>query len=203
MESLLNPETFEFFAKYLLAGYVILSTRSWLVTGERPKPNETIIEAVILSLLNQLIWRFGTSWIQVFFTPIPAELALAMEVVVQPIVIGLLVGWAVRTDWLPVGLRRLFMPITRPVTDAFDLALERATGGGFVIVTYEDGTVVYGYFGERSLASPDQERGGIFIESLYEVADGVWRESTPTRGAWISMHGVRSTEFILVERTNG
>ena len=88
MEALLNPATFEFFLKYVVAGFVLLSARASLVTGEMPKPNETIVEAVILSLINQLVWRVGTSWVATWLPFLASEVFLFSEVVVQPILLG-------------------------------------------------------------------------------------------------------------------
>lgn len=197
MEALLNPETFEFFAKYILAGFVFLSARASLVSGEKPRPNETILESVILSLLNHLVWRFGTSWIFGAFSVWPTEVILVIEVVVQPYLLGLCVGWAVQADKLPAGLRRMVMPFLRPANDSFDLGLEQIQRRAFVIVTYIDGHVVYGLFGRRSLSSKDQDRGGLYLERLFQVGnDGNWIDAHPPRSGWISMVNVRSVEFL-------
>ena len=197
METLLNPETFDFFATYVLAGFVFLSARASLVSGEKPRPNETIIEAVILSLLNHLVWRFGTSWVTDTVALLPPELLLVIEVVVQPYLMGLTVGWAVHADKLPAGLRRLLMPFLRPANDSFDHGLEQIQRRAFVIVTYNDGHVVYGLFGKRSLSSKDQERGGAYLERLFHVgSDGNWIDANPPRSGWVSMAEVRSVEFL-------
>ena len=197
MEALLNPTTFEFFLKYVVAGFVFLSARASLVTGEMPKPNETIVEAVILSFINQLIWRFGTGWIVGTVPNLPSEVMLFLEVVAQPIALGLFVGWAVQSNWFPDGFRRLFMPFLRPVSDSFDHGLEQIQRKAFVIVTYTDGHVVYGLFGKRSLSSRDQERGGVYLERLFQKGDdGNWLDINPPRSAWISMQNVRSVEFL-------
>ena len=199
MEALLNPATFEFFAKYLLAGYVFLSARSWLVTGERPKPNETIIEAVILSLLNQLIWRFGTSWVAALLPITVTELLLFVEVVVQPVVLGLVVGWTVRADWLPSGLRRLFMPLTKPSENAWDRLFSVGVTPGLLLITYKDGTQIMGFFGQKSYAATAERDRDIYLETLYEMygeAPEEWIESYPSRSAYVKLDDVRSIEFI-------
>ena len=184
MEALLNPATFEFFLKYVVAGFVLLSARASLVTGEMPKPNETIVEAVILSLINQLVWRVGTSWVATWLPFLASEVFLFSEVVVQPILLGLMIGWAVQADWFPSGFRRLFMPFLRPVSDSFDHGLEQIQRKAFVIVTYTDGHVVYGLFGKRSLSSRDQERGGVYLERLFQKGeDGNWLDINPPRSA--------------------
>ena len=199
MNGLLSPETFEFFARYLLAGLVFLAARSWVVAGERLKPNETIIEGVILSLINQMVWLAAFGWFEWGSqSPLPQP-ALVLQVVVQPAILGWAFGRLLTAGLAPLGLRRLIMPVSRPVSDAFDLAVERIPGSAFIIVTYEDGTIVCGLFSQDSHASFDQNVGGIYIESLCtREADESWTESDPPRSAWISMTGVRSVEFLPV-----
>jgi len=53
LPELLRPETSEFFASFLLAGFVMLSVRSRFVPIQRPRPSEAILDAVVLSLINQ------------------------------------------------------------------------------------------------------------------------------------------------------
>ena len=200
MEELLTPETFEFFAKYLLAGFVFLSARSWLVSGERPNINETLVEAVILSLVNQMVSLLTMGWLSSELVSRYATEALFWQVVAQPMFLGLGIGGLSKFSWFPEGLRRLFMPGLRPVTGTLAQAYGRAGSGVFVIVTYEDNTVVYGYFGRNSLAETDRENGGIFLERLYEVGpDGTWTESQPSRSAWIRLKDVRFIEFVETE----
>lgn len=200
MGPLLTPETFEFFAQYLLAGFVFLSARSWIVAGERPRPNETLIEAVVLSLINQLV-------LLVTLEVLPAPLrrgtaGLFTQVVAQPLVLGLSVGWLVRANLLPQGLRRLFLPAVRPVSRGLDRALDRMGSQGFVIVTFDDGTVVNGYFGAESNAGTDEERGGLYVERLYSVEpDGTWIEILPRRGAWLALSDARTIEFIPMQES--
>jgi len=52
---LLAPDTFEFFARYLLAGYVVIIVRARWVAGLRPKTAEQIVEAVLFSLIVQAV----------------------------------------------------------------------------------------------------------------------------------------------------
>ena len=200
MQALLSPDTFEFFARYLLPGFVFLSARARFVLGERPNPAETLIEALILSLINQLIFLVAFGW---FFgaasSPTPTG-QLVIEVVALPFATGSLVGWLLVRDVVPSPLRRLFMPFTKPVTLASEHAFARLSQPVFLMIGFEDGREVYGYFGKGSLASGDLANGGIFIERLYSVAeDGTWLEAIPSRSAWIKLSNARSIEFFVAQ----
>lgn len=197
MGQLLGPDTFEFLARYFLAGWLFLATRSWWVRGERPKPNEVVFEAITLSLLNQLLSLITLQQIASSFTDQSSTLLLIIEVVAQPVLIGLVVGWLADRNYMPDGLRRLVMPTVQPVTDAFDFALDQIEGPSYVILSFSDGRSVYGYFGSKSFANGKGREGGIYLESVYVLDDEeVWVEVQPHRRSWISLQDLNTIEFI-------
>lgn len=195
---LLKPETFDFLARYLLAGYIIMIVRSRFVVGERPKTTELVAEAVVLSLINQFVfqlieWPLPENWLG----SLDKETAFFSEVLILPAALGLILGANLSRGWNNAILRRLSMPITQPAQRAHDFAFSHQRRAGMVIVTYFDGASVHGYFGENSLASRDTERSDIFLERLYDINDeGQWSELSPPRGALLSLSNVRSIEFL-------
>lgn len=198
MPSLLTPDTFEFLARFFLAGWVFLSARSWWVKGERPKPNEVLFEAIILSLLNQLVTLFTLPFLTSQISE-NATFLLVTEVFLQPLIFGMIVG--VRAEWnrLPDGARRLLMPAVQPVNSALAFAVDQIEAPTYLIISYTDGRQVYGYFGERSFAR-SEGNGGIFIESLYTLSeDEDWIEASPRRGGWVTLDGALTIEFISSE----
>ena len=197
MTQLLTPETFEFFARYLLAGYIVLSMRARFVTAERPKPTETLFEAVILSLVNQLVFQVLLLPLDVLRTSVLAPRLLFFgEVLALPAILGTLLGLNLKRGWNRAWLRRLAMPVLHPIRRAHDFAFLDRTEC-FVILTYEDGIVVRGFFGGGSLAATDDGRSDIYLERLY---DGDWNEPEPGRSGLFSLSGVRSIEFLDEER---
>jgi Family of unknown function (DUF6338) len=203
MIDLISPTNFDFFARFLLAGLIIISIRSRFVVGERPRLAEMLVEAVILSLINQLAFALIASLLS-FLVPnltIPSRLAFFLEVLALPVLLGSLFGWNLSQGWNQSLLRRLSMPVQNPTRRAYDFAFTQNVTEGFVILTYVDGTVVYGYYGENSLAASDPQRSDIYLERLYDVgADGQWFEKTPSRGALLMLDGIRSIEFLEPER---
>ena len=201
LNQLFTPDTFDFFAKYLVAGYIVMIVRARFIVSERPKATEIIVEAVILSLINQLVFLFIT-W------PIPLDALksigprglLFAEVLGLSSIIGLLLGANLSRGWNRAVLRRLAMPIVQPIQRAHDFAFGTNRQPGLVIVRYADGTCVYGYFGPASLAASDTPRSDLFLERLYTVDEtGQWSETRPLRGALISLTDVRSIEFLEAE----
>ena len=203
MNNLITPDNFEFFARYLLAGWIIISTRSRFAVGERPKLAEGIAEAVILSLINQLVFSLLVSLLG-YAAPsirVPVQAGFFVEVIAIPLCLGLIFGWNLSRGWNKSLMRRLSMPIQNPKRRAYDFAFSENMTEGFVIVTFADGTKVHGYFGQNSLAGSDPERSDIYLERLYDVkGDGQWFEQSPSRSALLELAGLRSIEFLESER---
>ncbi len=202
ISDLLKPETFDFVAKFFLAGYILIIMRSRFVVGERPNATQVVAEAVILSLINQLIFQ---SLSQLFIWAVPIQwyewmwvrLPFYSEVVFLPLLLGLLVGTNLSKGWKDAIFRRLTMPITSPIQRAHDFAFGYQREPCLVIVTFEDGTTIRGYFGEESLAASDPRRSDLYLERLYIVdEEDQWIETSPNRSALLRLSDVRSIEFL-------
>lgn len=214
MVSLLSPETFEFFATYLLAGYIVIIVRSRFILGIRPKPAELLVEAIIFSLINQLLasgivslsdFVGTTAWLteRGVLQPAQSDFFFFVKVLVLPTILGSVLGYNLTAGWKNALLRRLSMPVVHPVQLGHDYAFGNNREPGFVIVTYFDGTVIGGFFGENSLASSDPDRSDLYLERLYSLeSDGAWQEPSPSRSGLITLRDVRSIEF-LATRENG
>lgn len=202
MNQLITPANFDFFARYLLAGLIVISVRSRFVVGERPKLAEQLLEAVVLSLINQLVFKLLV-WVGALLAlpvHLPPDALFFAEVLVLPVLLGALFGWNLSRGWNRSLLRRLSMPVQNPVRRAYDFAFGRPRPPGWVIVSFADGTVVHGFFGEESLAASDGDRSDIYLERLYSVSDdGQWTEIVPRRAALLALEGMRSIEFLEME----
>jgi hypothetical protein len=202
LTNLIAPQTFEFFGRYVLAGLIIIWVRSRFVIGDRPKVGEQILEAVILSLVNQLVFQvaltfFGLTSGWVAWPSVPAQVAFLVEILVLPMLLGTMAGANLSRGWNRALLRRLSMPVEHPVRRAYDYAFTQDRKTGFVILTFQDGSSIYGFFGADSLASSDPNRSDIYLERLYVVGeDGQWSEPDVRRSALVSLSGVRSIEFL-------
>jgi len=209
MLDLLSPSNFDFFARFFLAGFIIFSVRSRYVLGEKPKATEIVFESVVLSLINQLVFLIVAPTVGYVLDAFPVWLSdtlglvsggkiiFFLEVLVLPTLLGIGFGYNLRRGWNSSILRRLAMPIVHPTRRAYDFAFGDNRPESFVIVTFSDGTLVYGYFGQHSLAASDGERSDIYLERLYDVKDdGTWVATSPAKSALLSLRDLRSIEFI-------
>lgn len=208
MVDLIDPANFEFFARYFLAGFILASVRSRYVLGERPKAAEFIFESVILSLLNQMTFLVLVFLLAELSRLLPVDtvrflaavsdtrVPFFVETLVLPGLLGIFLGVSLRRGWNGKLLGSLAMPVIHPTRRAFDFAFGDINRERFVIVTYIDGTKVYGFFGSNSLASSDPGNSDIYVERLYDIRDGVWIPTTPPKSALLILRELRSIEFI-------
>jgi hypothetical protein len=209
MLDFLSPSNFDFFARFFLSGFIIFSVRSRYVLGEKPKATEVIFESIILSLLNQLVFLILAPSVSYLSGFLPVALiqttsalsggrtAFFAEILVLPALLGVLFGAVLRRGWNSAILRRLAMPVVHPTRRAYDFAFGDNRQESFVIVTYADGTTVYGFFGANSLAASDGERSDLYLERLYDVReDGTWVATIPAKSALLVLRDLRTIEFI-------
>lgn len=209
MLDLLNPSNFDFFARFFLAGFIIFSVRGRYVLGEKPRATEIVFESVVLSLINQLVFLIIAPTLGYLLAALPVRVSntiglisggktdFFLEVLVLPALLGIGFGYYLRRGWNSAIVRRLAMPIVHPTRRAYDFAFGDNRSESFVIVTFSDGTLVYGYFGQNSLAASDGERSDIYLERLYDVKeDGTWVATEPAKSALLLLRDLRSIEFI-------
>lgn len=209
MLDFLSPSNFDFFARFFLSGFIIFSVRSRYVLGEKPKATEVIFESIILSLLNQLVFLILAPSVSYLSGFLPVALiqttsalsggrtAFFAEILVLPALLGVLFGAVLRRGWNSAILRRLAMPVVHPTRRAYDFAFGDNRQESFVIVTYADGTTVFGFVGADSLAASDGERSDLYLERLYDVReDGTWVATIPAKSALLVLRDLRTIEFI-------
>lgn len=211
MIDLINPGNFEFFARYFLAGFILFSVRSLYVLGEKPKASEVVFESVILSLINQLAFLLISTLLTYALSVLPLAITGAVtaagsskpaffaEVLVLPALLGVGVGMVLRKGWNSAVVTMLAMPVVHPTRRAYDYAFGDIQKDRFVIVSFNDGTQVFGYFGENSFAATDSDRSDMFLERLYVVTDGNWVPTMPAKSALLMLRDIRSIEFIPVQ----
>lgn len=201
-----TPDNFSFFAEYVLSGFIIYLIRNAFVFGERPKVADIALDILLFSLVNQLVWRMvlsltlsmvGLVWPDLLQRIAAAtEMLFYLEVFALPILIGVVSGNALRKGWAKGLFRIVSIPIVDPIPRAYDHVFSQR-GIGYVILSFQDGSKIYGYYGVQSRAGRDPGRSEIYLESLYVVGkDGQWVEAEPSRAALIQLSGLRMNEFL-------
>ncbi|ARC88003.1 hypothetical protein B5V46_04930 [Rhodovulum sp. MB263] len=198
----------------MLAGYVVIFVRSAFVMGLRPKPAEILIEAIILSLIVQfIVYVLAAFYGSVVIASLsehdlpdwlvdpPDILHLVFIVLVVPTGLGWTLRLFLRSDWRNGLLRRLSLPVIHPVQRAHDFAFGDNRAPGLVEITFNDGTKIGGWFGEKSLAASDDSRSDLYLERAYIIdKNGTWHEPSHRRAILLNLRDVRSVEFLMEEK---
>lgn len=207
LNALLNATAFEFFARYVLAGFIVFVIRNAYVVGERPKVAEVALDIVLFGLLSQLLASLCAGLALAALEPSanPARLALFepgtkvrlfLDALLAPAVVGVVTGHALRFGWAKGVARAVALPVNDPIRRAYDHVFA-SRPAGYVILTFETGLQVYGWYGPNSRAGRDPGRSEIYLERIYSVDSvGTWTEMVPRRAALIVLAGLRSIEFL-------
>jgi Family of unknown function (DUF6338) len=103
--------------------------------------------------------------------------------------------WRGSKRWRPRMLKRLHIALAHSTQSAWD----HFFGGNMaalVRVTLDDGRVVGGYFGEKSLAGYSEETQDLFLEQRWELDGDGWflRPASASLGIWLSHEHIVSLE---------
>jgi Family of unknown function (DUF6338) len=106
-------------------------------------------------------------------------------------------GIAAQKDWGNWLASKFALSFVHVIPAAWDWRFSKAPGGGmFVMVTFENGETVGGFFGTNSFASSDTTERDLYIEEEYTVTEeGRWESRPEKIGILIPMRGVRYIEF--------
>ncbi len=180
---LLKPETFEFFARFVLSGFLIILVVNAFIFGKKPKAGEQLLEIILYSLFNQLIWFLIASlgfWVlsrdgQISnreLRIIPSkDLQFHLQVLVQPLALGALLGLARKNRWFHPVSRALSLPISDPYPRAYDHVFAEFVGEAPIAVHCVEVPSVFGKYGFDASASRDPNYSELYVERLYAVSE--------------------------------
>jgi hypothetical protein len=103
--------------------------------------------------------------------------------------------WRGSKEWRPSVLRRLGISPGHSTQSGWDHFFGGNTAA-LVRLTLDDGRVIAGYFGERSLAGYSEETQDLFLERRWELDEDGWflRPAPASLGIWLSHEHVVSLE---------
>ncbi|MEM9437239.1 MAG: DUF6338 family protein [Pseudomonadota bacterium] len=205
--------TYEDWLRFILAGFIIWVVRNAYAQGERPKLAELALDIILLSVINQIVWQLllwagggflaaaqaaSTKPEHFVGIDLSPQTLIVIEALILPTALGIGMGLALRSRRLEGLLRAMALPVTGPVRRSYDAVFGEIDVGVYVIVTLDDGTVIYGYYGPNSKAGRDAERSEIYLEEIYNLEDVTsdWESFDPPRSALIRLSSLRSVEFL-------
>lgn len=195
MESL-DAEKLKTLIFVLAPGLLILWVRQWFVAGPNPPFQErvvayagvsTVYYAVSVPLFVFLDDRLG--W--------PSWTSDAFEYVILPLAIGALLALSAAHDLVGGLIRKTGASPNHHTPAAWDYAFSRLRGQTYLIVTLNDGSRVYGHYGQKSFASSSTAERDLLIEEVWNVSDdGAWTKPTDSRSILLCGKDIRAIELV-------
>jgi hypothetical protein len=197
---------------FVVPGFIIKKVADAFSPYDQSRKQATLIDLLALSCFNYLAaivlvyllaraWPFGAN---PGFADLVSHgfylLGWLVVVFVFPVLVGIVLGLAVRGSWLRVVLGRIGIVLLHPAPTAWDYAFARRERY-WARVELLDGSLVEGLFGANSLASGDPDCRDIFLESVYALDEetGTYQVLERNRGVWVNPGQIRQITFFDVE----
>ncbi|HBI7094621.1 DUF6338 family protein [Clostridium perfringens] len=186
---------------WIMPGFISIKVWSMLVASTRKKASEIIIECIISSFFNIIVYQVGL-------------LVLADNIYIEgtwfvACILILPVIW-------PIMLKKIMdknfikNKIIDPVPKAWDKLFQRGEDM-YLIIHMNDGKKIGGYYGKKSYASSYPEMEDIYIEEVWELEIERDEENDTeelalknkidgSKGAWVSKNDFKYIEFFEVGR---
>lgn len=189
-------------ALFLLPGGIINAIVKSITPTKKFSSSQELLRWIAYSILNWAIW----SWLFLIIlkhldsSKVCYWIILLVTLSITSIVTGYLIGLIQSKSIIRRIAKRLGLNIEHSVPTGWDFVFSKRDSPCFIIVSMDDGTKYYGYFGENSLASSDNDNRDIYIEYIYDLdEDGSWKPASNCRGALINSSHISSVEFLEQE----
>lgn len=192
----LNVENLKALIAALAPGLIILGIRQRFIAAPQPSFQDRALAYAGVSAIY-----YAVAHPVIGFCENELRLAFwagdALEYVVLPIIVGLILGFTSANDVIDGALRRFGLAPIHQIPAAWDYAFSRLRGNTFVLVTLTDGSQVAGFFGRQSFASSSDNERDLLIEDVWTVNDtGPWTKPDTAKSILLCGKDIRFVEFI-------
>ena len=148
------------------------------------------IHCAVCSWAYILVWDLKESKITYFL------LAMCGIALAGAITLGILIGIFKSKAWIRRFLRKCKCNVSMSIPTAWDDYFAKQIAS-YVIVTLQDDSKIYGYFGSDSFASSEADERDIFVEKLYRLDDNKnWTEIPGSLGVLLQASQIKTIEFL-------
>lgn len=192
----LNVENLKAVIAALAPGLIILGIRQRFIAAPQPSFQDRAlayagVSAIYYAMAHQFV-AFCEAKLHV-----PPWTGDALEYVVLPALVGLLLGFTSANDVVDSALRKFGLAPIHQIPAAWDYAFSRLRGNTFVLVTLNDGSQVAGFFGKQSFASSSDKERDLLIEDVWVVnTRGPWTKPATEKSILLCGKDIRFVEFI-------
>ena len=127
---------------------------------------------------------------------------IAATVLIFPILLSMLFGWAIQNDWVGWIFRKVGLRPKRFTATAWEEFFSHNPAVA-VIVTLDDGKQVAGvFYGDQATASSDPAERDLYLPVTCIVVDGQWTITKKSAGILIKAQKIAHIEFFNLSAMN-
>ena len=151
----------------------------------------SIVHCSICSWAYILVWDIRTKNLTHFL------LLLCVIAIIGAVLLGVIIGLFKSKQWIRKIIRKINKSVKNPIPTAWDYVFFNQNEPIFVIVTLNDDSKIYGYYGYNSYSSSDIEERDLYLERIYTLGDNnKWQRENDDAGILIKQANIKTIEFI-------
>ena len=183
-----------------MVNYVILKIIEMIVPSSKKTETEIVVQAIGYSILNNSIWSFVFSLLEISFSKniVLLELLQSIALILTGIVTGVCIAAIKKKNIIGWILRLIKIDTTNPIPTAWDYTFSKHESY-WLEVGVSNGKMIRGLFYSDSFASSENGEKDLYLEELYEKKENGWEKVEQTKGVWINHNEIRYIKFYQSE----
>lgn len=186
---------------FLLPGGIIEGITRAIKPRRKMTAAQELLRWLGYSAVNNAIWCWAILfvWNHLSHDSIVTWIVLLAVVVISSTITGIILGIIHSKDVVRRAANHMRIRVENSIPTAWDYVMSNQREPCFMLVTLTDGTHFYGYYGEDSLASSDNNYRDIYLEYVYDIDEsGEWKIAH-NKSVLINANQIASIEMIRVE----
>lgn len=185
---------------YVIPGYIILKIIEMIVPSPKKNETEIVVQAIGYSILNNSIWSFVFSLLEISFSKniVLLELSQSIALILTGTVTGVCIAVIKKKNIIGWVLGLIKIDTTNPIPTAWDYIFSKHESY-WLEVGVSNGKMIRGLFYGDSFASSENGEKDLYLEKLYEKKENGWEKVEQTKGVWINHNEIRYIKFYQSE----
>ena len=183
--------------QFLIPGFLVIFSRSIFVIRRKSIFKYDIFLYITFSILYGFLLLPFFSFIDLLNYKYLKWLFWILILVIMPSLLGVFLGVGAQKDWGRKTFNYLGLQPTSPYPTSWDQRFAQMNSACYIIVTWQDGSQIAGFFGENSYAASSIDNRDLYLEKVWKLTeDGKWDPLKDSDGVLISVKDANTVEFL-------
>jgi hypothetical protein len=183
--------------QFLVPGFLVIFSRSIFVVRRKSIFKDDLLLYVTISILYGFFLLPFLKFLQFFDSPTWKWIFWICVLIFVPSVLGGLLGVGAQKDWGRKAFNYFGLQPTSPYPTSWDQRFAQLNSACYIIVTWQDGSQIAGFFGENSYAASSIDNRDLYLEKVWKLTeDGQWDPLKDSDGVLISVRDAKTVEFL-------